>query len=115
MTPSTQIDDARRKTAAMTAMKWLRWVAPIEATSFLSLLAASYVKHQGNGATGVAILGPIHGLLFLAYVALALMLRAEARWSNTTTFWVLIGAVVPFGGFVVDWWLLRQDRPAPAA
>ena len=96
-----------RKTAGMTPLTSLRWIAPIEATSFLALLVASYVKHQDDGATGVQILGPIHGLLFLAFVGLALVLRREAGWSNATTTWVLLGAVLPFGGYVVDWWLLR--------
>lgn len=97
----------------MTPLKSLRWIAPIEATSFLALLVASVIKHNGNGATGVSILGPVHGILFLAYVALALILRSEAKWTITTTFWVLVGAILPFGGYVVDWWLLRQDRAAP--
>jgi integral membrane protein len=102
-----------RKTAGMTPLTALRWIAPIEATSFLALLVASYVKHQGDGATGVQILGPIHGLLFLAYVALALIVRREQGWSNPTTGWVLLGAVLPFGGYVVEWRLLR-DRPVGA-
>jgi integral membrane protein len=99
----------------MSPLKSLRWVAPLEATSFLALLVASVVKHSGGGATGVSVLGPIHGILFLGYVALALILRSEARWSTTTTAWVLVGAVLPFGGYVVDWWLLRDGRTAADA
>lgn len=93
-------------------MRTLRWVAPIEATTFLALLVASYIKHQGDGATGVSILGPIHGILFLAFVWLVLALRREQGWSTATTAWLLVGAVVPFGGYVVDWWLLRQPVTA---
>ncbi|HZO36595.1 MAG TPA: DUF3817 domain-containing protein [Solirubrobacteraceae bacterium] len=96
----------------MTPLTLLRWIAPLEATTFLALLVASYIKHQGDGATGVQILGPIHGLLFLAYVALALVLRRELGWSNTTTGLALLGAVLPFGGYVVEWRLLREQQPA---
>ena len=39
-------------------------------------------------------------------MAIALGIRAEVGWSGRTTFWVLVGAVVPFGGYVVDWKLL---------
>jgi len=92
----------------MTPLRSLRLIAAVEATSFLALLVAAYVKHQGDGATGVSILGPIHGVLFLAYVFIALQVRAEKRWNNATTFWVLLGAVLPFGGYAVDWWLLRE-------
>ncbi len=91
-------------------MKTMRYVALTEATSFIALLVASFLKRQGEGELGVQILGPIHGLLFIAYVVVALNLRPKAGWSNKATFWILVGAVVPFGGYVVDWWLVRQAR-----
>ena len=86
----------------------MRYIAVAEATSFIALLVASVVKRTGGGELGVEILGPTHGLLFLAYVVTALRLRPEVGWSGRTTSWVLVGAVVPFGGYVVDWWLLRR-------
>ena len=92
------------------SLRNFRHVALAEATTFLALLIASYVKRTGGGELGVQILGPIHGLLFIAYVALALQLRREAGWTNQQTAWILIGAVLPFGGYVVDWWLLRRER-----
>jgi integral membrane protein len=92
----------------------MRYIALAEATSFIALLVASYVKRTGGGELGVQVLGPIHGLLFIAYVVIALNLRAEAGWPGKTTFWILVGAVLPFGGYVVDWWLLREARRAPA-
>jgi integral membrane protein len=84
----------------------MRIVALLEATSFLALLVATYIKYSDDAPGGVEILGPIHGVLFLAYVFLALTLRASAGWSNPTTLLVLLGAVLPFGGYVVDRWLL---------
>ena len=93
----------------------MRYIALAEATSFLLLLAASVVKRTGGDAIGVHILGPIHGALFVVYVIVALNLRAELGWSGKTTFWVLVGAVVPFGGYVVDWWLVRETRRRESA
>jgi integral membrane protein len=87
-----------------------RYVALAEATTFLALLVASAIKHTDGGELGVQILGPIHGLLFIAYVALAWQLREEAGWTGKQTSWVLVGAVLPFGGYVVDWWLARRER-----
>jgi integral membrane protein len=87
-----------------------RYVALIEATTFLALLVASVIKNTGGSETGVQILGPIHGLLFVAYVVLALNLRGPAGWTGKQTFWILVGAVLPFGGYVVDWWLVRRER-----
>lgn len=89
-------------------LRTFRYVALTEATSFLALLVATVVKHSDGGETGVQILGPIHGLLFLAYVFLVFAIRGEERWGFKVTCWILVGAVLPFGGYVVDWWLLRE-------
>jgi len=86
----------------------MRYIAFAEATSFITLLVASFVKRTGGGELGVHVLGPIHGVLFIAYVVVALRLGPEAGWSTGTSLWVLLGAVVPFGGYAVDWWLLRR-------
>ena len=90
-----------------------RIVALAEAISFLALLVASYLKHTGHGEVGVSILGPIHGALFLAYVVLAVRLREHFRWTSSTTAWVLAGAVLPFGGFAVERWLVRRAATVP--
>lgn len=86
-----------------------RYVALAEATTFLALLVATVVKHTGGSEIGVKILGPIHGLLFLAYVLMAWQLREEAGWTNRQTFWIMVGAVLPFGGYVVDRWLVQRE------
>jgi integral membrane protein len=92
----------------------MRHIALTEATSFIALLIASYVKRTGGGELGVHILGPIHGGLFIAYIVIALNLRSQLDWSTQATFWILVGAVVPFGGYIVDWWLVRESRRTPA-
>ena len=78
------------------------------------LLLCVYFKYgHGLARGGVKVMGPIHGMLFLAYVYVAaIMVRPKAGWSNQTTLYVLIGAVLPFGGFVVDRWLVRTNPAA---
>lgn len=92
-----------------------RYVALAEATSFLALIVAAVVKRTDGSEVGVHILGPIHGLLFIAYVLMALQLRSECGWTNKQTFWILVGAVLPFGGYVVDRWLVGRERTAPGS
>jgi integral membrane protein len=87
-----------------------RHVALAEATTFLALLVASVVKHTGGSEIGVKVLGPIHGFLFVVYVLMVWQLHTEAGWTGKQTFWILVGAVLPFGGYVVDWWLARRER-----
>ena len=90
----------------MNSLKTFRIVALTEATSFLVLLVFSVL----NAESGVSVLGPIHGVLFIAYVLLALNLRPDQGWSTKTTLLILLGAVVPFGGYAVDRWLTSSSR-----
>lgn len=99
----------------MSSIRTLRYVALLEAASFLALLVATYIKYEGDAEVGVQILGPIHGILFVAYVLIALLVARAVRWSVLTTLLVLLGAVVPFGGFVVDRWLAKNGQPSAAA
>ena len=89
-----------------------RIVAITEATSFLALLVATYIKYAQDQPGGVEVLGPVHGLLFLAYVGLAIYLAPGAGWSLRTTGLVIAGAVAPFGGYIVDRWLARSQLRA---
>jgi len=98
----------------LSSIRSLRYVALVEATSFLVLLVATYVKYANDTPEGVQIMGPVHGTLFVAYVLIALSVRGPARWSNRTTFGVLLGAVIPFGGFVIDRWLAKTTQPDAA-
>ena len=81
-----------------------RLVAVLEATSWLILIVATIVKYatSPHKQLGVQIMGPIHGVLFIVYVLLALFEgRRRVRWGGRTTGIVLLDAIIPFGGFVV--------------
>ncbi len=81
-----------------------RVVAVVEAVSWLILIVATIVKYTTtpHQQLGVQIMGPIHGVLFLVYVALALFeVRRRLRWDTRTTLIVLADSIIPFGGFVV--------------
>lgn len=93
----------------MFSIRTFRFVALAEATSFLILLTCSFFARDG-----VPIMGPIHGMLFLAYVGIALVIREPAGWTTKQTLLILVGAVVPFGGFVVDRWLAKREQPTIA-
>ena len=91
-----------------------RFVALAEATSFLCLLTSSVVKRLPDAPEGaetaVLLLGGLHGLLFVTYVLVALVIRDDAGWTPKQTVLVLVGAVLPFGGFVVDRWLAKTGQ-----
>lgn len=82
----------------MSSIKNLRYIALAEATTFLMLLVATYFKVAANtsgGQTAVSALGPIHGILFLAYVVLTINVRSRQQWGPRTTILILAGAVIP--------------------
>jgi integral membrane protein len=89
------------------SIKTFRYVALAEATSFLVLLFVAYAVHS-EGA--VNVMGPLHGTLFLAYVVIALAVARTTGWTTRQTALVLVGAVLPFGGFVVDRWLAKTGQ-----
>jgi len=82
-------------------VRGFRVVAIVEALSWLALIVATVVKYSADAPAGVKILGPIHGVLFLVYVALALDVRRRLRWDSRTTIIVLLDSIFPFGGLVV--------------
>lgn len=77
-------------------------VAVAEAVSYLVLLGASVAKHVFDMPGAVPVLGPIHGVIFLAYLYLALMVREHLGWRLMTTLMVIVAAVVPLGGLYVE-------------
>jgi integral membrane protein len=80
--------------------RWFRLVALVEAISWLALIVATVVKYAADAPLGVHVLGPIHGVLFLAYVILALEVRRRLSWDGRTLLLVLAESIVPGGGFV---------------
>lgn len=92
-----------------------RIVALIEAISFLALLAATVFHRVLDGSdAGVNVLGPVHGMLFLAYVLLALLVREEQGWSVGQTLIVIVASAIPFGAFVVNAKMVRDPASTTA-
>jgi len=78
-------------------------VSLAEGVSFLVLLLiAMPLKYAANLPQAVMVVGMIHGLLFIAYVILALMVRGELGWSAKRLLWVLVMSVLPTGAFFAE-------------
>ena len=91
-----------------------RTVALLEALSYLALLVATFVKRVIEGPDLVPVLGPIHGILFLAYLLLTLLVREEQGWTVGQTLIVLIASAIPFGAFVVNARMVHDPAPSAA-
>lgn len=87
-----------------------RIVALLEGVSYILLLfIAVPIKYLGNDPQYVKLLGMPHGLLFVAYIVLAIMLGFEFNWKGKTQRNILLASIIPFGTFIADRKYLRAS------
>lgn len=80
-----------------------RIISFLEGVSYLLLLfVAVPLKYFGDNDSYVKMLGMPHGVLFIAYIILAFLLKPELKWNNKTFFIILIASIIPFGTFYID-------------
>lgn len=80
-----------------------RIVALLEGVSYILLLfIATPIKYLLGDPQYVKLLGMPHGLLFVAYIALAFMLKNDFKWGSKQFLIVLLAAIIPFGTFYID-------------
>lgn len=80
-----------------------RIVSFLEGVSYLLLLfVAVPIKYFGDDASYVKMLGMPHGILFMLYVVLAFMIKAEQKWDAKAFRIVLLASILPFGTFYMD-------------
>lgn len=89
----------------------LRAVALVEGVSFLILLGiAMPLKYFAGMPQAVTLAGWLHGLLFMAFCIALTQAHQECRWSLGRSGAVLLAALLPFGPFVMDARLRREDE-----
>jgi integral membrane protein len=83
-------------------MRLLRAVALIEAAAFLLLLfVAVPLKHLAGIPEPVLVLGPIHGIAYLAYVWLIGQEAIERGWPRGRALWLIVAGLIPFVPFFI--------------
>ncbi len=101
------------------AAGWFRLIALAEAVSWVGLLIGMYFKYLGSPQTeiGVKVFGPLHGGIFLAFVAAALVVGVPRSWNATTWLLALLAGIVPLGSVMFLIWADLRGRigrePAP--
>ncbi len=77
-------------------------ISILEGVSYILLLfIATPIKYMYNEPSYVKMLGMPHGILFVLYIILAIMLKQELKWENKEFGKVCLLAVLPFGTFFV--------------
>ncbi len=80
--------------------KCFLYIGRLEGLSFLVLLMiAMPLKYYWQAPAMVRMVGSLHGALFLAYLALALLLAGRDEWNFKKIMLAMLASVVPFGTF----------------
>ncbi|MCI1256874.1 DUF3817 domain-containing protein [Corynebacterium provencense] len=108
----------------MKPQKIYRIVADIEAVTWALLIFGMLLKYAFDVTeVGVKIAGPVHGLAFISFIVLTVLVWANNRWSPLRGLVGLASAVLPFctvpferssakaGALDGDW---RADNPLTA-
>jgi len=80
-----------------------RIISFLEGVSYLLLLfVAVPIKYFQGDASYVKILGMPHGVLFMSYVVLAIVIKKQMQWNLKNLGIVVLASIIPFGTFYVD-------------
>lgn len=83
--------------------KIFRIISFLEGVSYLLLLfVAVPIKYFQGDASYVKILGMPHGVLFMSYVVLAIVIKKQMQWNLKNLGIVVLASIIPFGTFYVD-------------
>jgi integral membrane protein len=92
----------------------LRMIGMAEGASYIALLGiAMPLKYMANMPLAVRIAGSIHGALFVIFVVALMQAWTDRSWKLGFGARVFVAALLPFGPFVIDGRLKKQQDPEP--
>lgn len=108
------IDPQQDEYAAVRAGRWhepigrLRLAGFIEGTTLLLLLGVAVpLKHLAGLPLAVSLVGPLHGLAFVAYLVAAIEVVGAGELARRDAWRTTLVALLPFGTFMNDRFLAR--------
>jgi integral membrane protein len=87
-------------------------VAILEGISYLVLFANMLMIKPSNMELYKSLLYPIgmtHGILFIGYVLLTVLLKKSQEWNSKTSLIILGASLLPFATFYVEKKYLRNE------
>ena len=89
----------------------LRIAGFLEGISYLVLLCICMpLKYIGGIPEPTSFVGMAHGIIFIIYCVFVMVVMVKYKWSLMKTFWALLASVLPFGTFVADVRIFRQQK-----
>jgi len=81
-----------------------------EATGWTLLISGILCREIIHNNIPVLIAGQIHGILFLVYIAAAVILSPSLRWRHHRTLIAGLCAVPPYGSLLFELWVAHDRR-----
>jgi integral membrane protein len=88
-------------------LKRFRWLAIAEGISYLLLGITVPLKRIYNIPEPNFVVGSIHGVLFIAYCIILLVLMIDLKWSFKKGIMLFLASLIPFGTFWAEKKYLR--------
>jgi integral membrane protein len=105
----TEVSERLRQATERDQIRRMRFVSLLEGTTLIVLLfVAVPLKHLGIYRGATSIVGPVHGLAFMFYIWM-LIQTISGGGCQRVRLRLLIGAFIPFGGFVNERALKRRE------
>lgn len=80
-----------------------RAIALLEGLSTLALyFFAMPMKYIADNPIYVKNIGMAHGILFILYIAFAILIKNEQKWDTKTFIIVCLASLFPFGTFYIE-------------
>jgi integral membrane protein len=101
------------------ALKRYRVVSYVVGVLLLVLVGVAMpLKYLGDNPTLVAVIGPVHGFVYMVYLVVAFDLAVRAKWTFARTLVILLAGTIPVMSFVaerkVTSWIRQRTEEAPA-
>lgn len=92
------------------SIRQLRLAAILEGISYLLLLGVTMpLKYLADMPEPNMVVGYAHGVLFIWYIALVLLVAYRYRWPFSATALALAASLLPFATFYVEAKMLRKE------
>jgi integral membrane protein len=98
---------------ALTRYRAMAWIVGI--MLILLVLVAMPLKYFAGDPLMVAVIGPIHGFLYMVYLVASFDLFRRADWPLKRLALMILAGLVPFLSFIVERQVTREIRTPVAA
>lgn len=84
-------------------------IALLEGLTWAGLLIGMFLKYTTKTTElGVALFGPLHGIVFISYVVVTVIAALRLRWPLWATLLALLAAVPPLVTIPMEIWFKRR-------